>query len=231
VEGYYYRDVDPNPAHKRRAAELAQQALAIDPELPEAHVALSRSFGENYHYSDAAREARIAIHEEPDNALAWDQLSWALAYEVPPEAIEAEKAAREAIRLNPSLNYAQYHLGRALYLQGRYPEAMVAFDRCEEVAGESNSADFGRSQALAAQGRYSDAITTILKRGEPKSMMDTYWLSTYYAGAGNKEKSLSTLEKAFDRGFQDLAAVNANSAFNSMRGDPRFQKLLQRFKN
>ncbi len=83
VEGYYYRDVDPDPAHKKRAADLAKQALAIDPQLPEAHVALSRSYGENYEYSDAAREARIAIQEEPDNALAWDQLSWALAYQTP----------------------------------------------------------------------------------------------------------------------------------------------------
>ncbi len=231
VEGYYYRDVDPDPAHKKRAADLAKQALAIDPKLPEAHVALSRSYGENYQYTEAAGEARIAIQEEPDNALAWDQLSWALAYEVPPEPFEAEKAAREAIRLNPALIYAQYHLGRALYLQGRYTEAMAAFDRCEEVAGESGAADFGRSQALAAQGRYTDAIATILKRGPTKSMMDTYWLSTYYAGAGDKEKSLATLEKAFGRGFRDLAAVNANPAFNSLRGDPQFQQLLERFKN
>jgi serine/threonine protein kinase len=230
VEGYYYRDVDPNPAHKKRAAELAQQALAIDPQLPEAHVALSRSYGESYQYSDAAREARLAIQEEPDNAMAWDQLSWALAYEVPPEPVEAEKAAREAIRLNPALNYAQYHLGRALYLQGRYPEAMAAFDRCEEVAGESSSADFGRSQALAAQGRYTDAIATILKRGQPKSMMDTYWLSSYYAGAGDQEKAIATLERAFDRGFRDFAAINASPAFHSVRNDPRFQQLLQRYR-
>ncbi len=148
-----------------------------------------------------------------------------------PEPVESEKAAREAIRLNPALIYAQYHLGRALYLQGRYTEAMAAFDRCEEVAGESSAADFGRSQALAAQGRYTDAIATILKRGQPKSMMDTYWLSTYYAGAGDKEKAIGTLEKAFDRGFHDLAAVNASPSFVSLRNDPRFQTLLQRFKN
>jgi serine/threonine protein kinase/cytochrome c-type biogenesis protein CcmH/NrfG len=230
VEGYYYRDIDSNPAHKKRADELARQALAIDPQLPEAHVALARSYGEDYQYSDAVREARLAIQEEPDNAFAWDLLSWALAYQILPEPVEAEKAARETIRLNPSLAYGQYHLGRALILQGHYTEAMAAFDSCGELSGDPNAADFGRSQALAAQGSYQEAITTILKRGPPKSMMDTYFLSSYYAGAGDKGKSLSTLQTAFERGFRDIAALNANPAFAPVRNDPRFQQLLQRYK-
>jgi TolB-like protein len=229
VEGYYFRDVDPNPAHQQRAGELAKRALAIDPQLPEAHVALARFYGENFKYAEATVEARLAIEEEPDNALAWDLLSWALAYETPPQAVESEKAAREAIRLNPSLAYGQYHLGRALYLQGRFTEAMAAFDRCEEIGGNSSGANFGRSQALAAQGRYSEAVAMLLKRGPPKSMMDTYWLSSFYAGRGDKEKALATLQKAFDTGFRDFAAVNADPAFASLRSDARFQEILRRF--
>ncbi len=229
VEGYYYRDVDPNPIHQQRAEQLAKQALAVDPQLPEAHVALARFYGENFKYADAVREARLAIEQEPDNALAWDQLSWALGYVIPPEPLEAEKAAREAFRLNPSMSYAQYHLGRALYLQGRYPEAMAAFDRCEELSGNTSGADLGRSQALAAQGHYSKAITTILKRGAPKSMIDAYWLSSFYAGNGDKEKAMAMLQKAFELGFRDLAAINANPAFNSLQHDPRFEQILQRF--
>jgi serine/threonine protein kinase/cytochrome c-type biogenesis protein CcmH/NrfG len=229
VEGYYFRDVDPNPAHQQRAGELARQALAIDPQLPEAHVALARFYGADYRYADAVPEARLAIEEEPDNALAWDLLSWALAYETPPQAVESEKAAREVIRLNPSLAYGQYHLGRALYLQGRFTEAMAAFDRCEEISGNSSGANFGRSQALAAQGRYSEAVDMLLKRGPPKSMMDTYWLSSFYAGSGDKEKALATLQKAFDMGFRDSAAINADPAFASLSDDARFRQMLQRF--
>ncbi len=229
VEGYYFRDVDPNPVHQQRAEQFARRALAIDPQLPEAHVALARFYGENFKYGEAVSEARLAIAQEPDNALAWDLLGWALAYETPPQPIEAEKAAREAFRLNPSMSYAQYHLGRALYLQGRFPEAMAAFDRCEELSGNSSGADFGRSQALAAQGRYPEAIAMLLKRGTPKSMIDTYWLSSFYAGNGEKEIALATLQKAFELGFRDFPAISANPAFASLRDDVRFQQILQRF--
>jgi tetratricopeptide (TPR) repeat protein len=80
-----------------------------------------------YQYADAVRALKLVVQSAPENALACDMLSWALAYQIPPEATEAEKAAREAIRLNPSLGYAQYHLGRALYMQNWFPEAMAAF--------------------------------------------------------------------------------------------------------
>ena len=229
VEGYYYRDIDSDPAHLQRAGELAKQALAIDSQLPDAHIALGRVFGENYKYADSVREARLAVQEEPDNALAWDLLGWALANLTPPQPVEAEKAAREAIRLNPALGYGQYHLGRALYLQGRFPEAMAAFDRCEELSGNSSGANLGRSQALGAQGRYSEAITTILKRGATKNMIDAYWLSSYYAGAGDEEKALSAMQKSLELGFRDFTAIEASPAFSSLRNDSQFQQLVRRY--
>ena len=226
VEAYYYRNVDSDPLHLQRAEQLAKQALAVDPQLPEAHVAMGGSLGQNFKYMEDVSELRLAVQEEPDNALAWDMMSWALGYATPPQAVESEKAAREAIRLNPALSYAEYHLGRALYLQGRFPEAMAAFDRCEELAGNADAADLGRSQALAAQGRYAEAIKTILKKGPSKSMINNYWLSSYYAGNGEKEKALASLQKSFDYGFRDFSALDANPAFASIRSDPRFAALV-----
>ena len=226
VEGYYYRDLDSNVAHLERAEKLAKQALAIDPQLPEAHIALGRVFGLLYQYAEASRELSLAVQSEPDNALAWDIYSWTLTYETPPKATEAEKAAREAIRLNPSMGYAFYHLGRALYMQNRIPEAMAAFDRCEELVGNSDVANLGRAQALAAQNRYPEALATMLKGRTPKTSSDFYWLSACYAGNGDKEKAIASLQKSFGLGYADFPAINANPAFSSLRNDPRFQQLL-----
>jgi eukaryotic-like serine/threonine-protein kinase len=230
VETSYYRNFDTSPVHLQRAEQYAKRALAIDPELPEAHVALGRVLANSYQYTDSAREFRWATQAEPDNAFAWDMLSWVLAYQTPPQATEAEKAAREAIRLNPSGGVAQYHLGRALYLQDRFPEAMAAFDRSEELRGKANydTANLGRAQALAAQGRYDEALATMLKRGTPTSAVDIYWLSSFYAGRGDKEQALATLQKSLDLGFRDFTAIDANPAFASLRDDPSFEQLLRR---
>jgi serine/threonine protein kinase/Tfp pilus assembly protein PilF len=159
VEALYYRDIESSPIRLQRTEQYAKQAFAIDPELPEAHVALGRFLASSYEYADAAREFLWVTQAEPDNPMAWDLLSWALAYQTPPQAREAEKASREAIRLNPSLSMAQYHLGRALYIQNRFPEAMAAFDRCEELrGGRIGVANLGRAQA-------SPGCSTTLCRG------------------------------------------------------------------
>jgi serine/threonine protein kinase/tetratricopeptide (TPR) repeat protein len=225
VEGYYYRDIKSDPAHLLRAEQLAKQSLAIDPQLAEAHVAMGRVLGAKFRYAEAAAESRLATQEEPDNTSGWDLLSWALTYQIPPEPVEAEKAARTTIRLNPSFAYAYYHLGRALYEQGRFQEAMAAFDRCEEVAGNSAGADLGRAQALGAQKHYIEALA-LMQRRERQTEVDKYWLSVFYAGNGDKEKSLQTLQQSFDLGFRDTAAINAEPAFAPLRDDPRFKQLL-----
>jgi hypothetical protein len=69
----------------------------------------------------------------------------------------------------------------------------------------------------------------MLKRGVPKTAIHLYWLSSFYAGSGDKVKALTTLQKSLDLGFRDFAAVNANPAFSSLRDDPRFQQLLRSF--
>jgi len=229
VEGSLYRDFESSADHLRRAEQYARQSLAIDPELPEAHVALGRYLAANYQYGDAAREFRLAAQAEPDNGIAWDLLSWALAYETPPQAMEAEKASREALRLVPSVGFLHYHLGRALFLQNRFPEAMIEFDRCAELEGNSNTANFGRAQALAMQKRFDEALTTMLKRPDLRTANDFYWMSVIYAGKGDKDKSLANLQKALDLGYRDFAAIGANAGFGTVREDARFKEMAGRY--
>ena len=122
-------------------------------------------------------------------------LGSALAYKTPPDAKEAEKAVREAIRLNPwLLSYTQYQLHPHL-LRGNYEEAMAAFDRCEEFSRNSSGAGLGRSQALAAQGRYAEAITIILKRGAPEEHDRHVLPELIIREMAKKEKALATVQE------------------------------------
>jgi serine/threonine protein kinase/Tfp pilus assembly protein PilF len=228
VEAFYYRNLDPNEAHLRQARQLAERALAIDPQLAEADVALANVYGDMFDYVHAAEKSREAATLEPDNAHAWDQLSWALGYQQPPDSVGAEKAAREAIRLQPSMFQAHYHLGRALIQQKRFPEAIAALEQDKSISPSSGTADFGLAQVYIAQGDYDRAITTLL--GMPKADQSTpiahYQLSSAYAGRGDKDKSLLELQKAIDLGYRDSAAIKSNAHFDSLRSDPRFEKLL-----
>ena len=228
VEGIYYRDIDAQPAHLERAEELAQRAVAAAPDLVEARMVLARTYGWKYEYGRAVDGLREAVRLDPENSHAWDGLSWALAYEQPPEAAEAEKAARAAIRLQPSLTPAQYHLGRALLLQGRYDEANKAFERAAEL-GDVHFEDLGLAQVYLAQGNYDVAAARLLKGGEPKDAIGSYLLSAAYAAKGDKVKALAELQKTFNLGYRDFAAIDASPYFASLRPDPRFQQLIRHY--
>ena len=230
VESLYYRDLATDPSRLQKAEEYARRAIAVDPNLPEAHVALGQTYGLKYDYSAAVAELREAIRLEPDNSLAWDLLSWALAYEQPPEALESEKAAREALRLEPNSAASQYHLGRALIFQGRYDEAGAAFRRAKEI-GSNTYESLGMSQLELAQGNYDQAISYLMNSGAAShTAMDQYWISSAYAGKGDKEKALVALQNAFKLGFGDFGALDASPYFKSLRDDPRYRQLVQQYR-
>ena len=228
VEGYYYRNLDPSEAHLRQARQLAERALAIDPQLAEADVALANVYGDTFDYVHAAEKAREAASLEPDNTHTWDLLSWALGYEQPPDSVGAEKAAREAIRRQPGFYQAYYHLGRALMQQKRFPEAIAAFEQAKSISPSSYTADFGLAQVYIAQGDYDRGITALLSlpKADQSTPISHFQLSMAYAGRGDKEKALLELQKAINVGYRDSVAINSNSNFDSLRSDMRFQKLL-----
>jgi serine/threonine protein kinase/Flp pilus assembly protein TadD len=230
VEAQIYRNVDANPSHLQRAEQFAQRALTLAPRLAETHLALGTVDADKYDYAGAAREFAIATSTNPDDAYAWDLLSWALAYEQPPDAIGAEKASRECLRLQPTtFPKTYYHLGRALLLQQRYPEAMAAFQQAQKLDPHDYFGDLGMGQVYLAQGDYDKALVSVSKGLRPAGI-NYFWLSAAYAARGNKEKTLATLQKAFEAGFNDFAALDASPYFSSLRTDSRFQQLTQRYR-
>jgi serine/threonine protein kinase/tetratricopeptide (TPR) repeat protein len=229
IEGQFYRNIDASPSHLQRAEQFAQRALAIESQLSETHMALGMVSADKYDYATATREFRSATELNPANAYAWDLLSWTLAYEQPPEAVAAEKAARESLRLRPARYQTYYHLGRALLLQQRYPEAIAAFEQAQQLDTGNTVAQLGLGQTYLAQGDYDKALTAMLKGLRPVGI-NYFWLSAAYAARGDKEKTLATLQKAFEVGFNDFAALDTSPYFSSVRSDPRYLQLTQRYR-
>jgi serine/threonine protein kinase/tetratricopeptide (TPR) repeat protein len=230
VEANYYRNLDSSsPAHLQRADQLAKQALAIDPQLAEAHVALGYVYGDQYDYHRAAEEFQKAVTLEPEDASAWNLLSWALGYQLPPDALQAEKAARESIRLGFASADTYYHLGRALNLQGRFQEAITAFEHVRELSPTSLTVDLGLAQVYLAQGNSGRAVQTLANQNS-KAAINRFWLSAAYAAHGDTEKALEMLEKALAAGYRDFTALDVSPNFLRLRSDARYQKLVQAYR-
>lgn len=230
VEGLYYRDIESSPAHLQSAEDYARRAIAADPNLAEAHIALGQTYALRYDYARGVPEFREAIRLEPENSLAWDLMSWALEYQQPPEPIEAEKAAREAIRLEPSSSAARYHLGRALLFQGRFPEATDAFQRAGEL-GDSTYRDLGLGQVALAQGNYDQAVNYMESAAKIKrTAIHLFWIGSAYSAKGDKDKAFACMQESFKLGFRDFSAIDNSPYLANLRSDPRYQQLNQQYR-
>jgi tetratricopeptide (TPR) repeat protein len=139
--------------HESRAEAMAEfrKAIDLEPLNPDARHDLGVALAEDERWEEAIVEYRKAIaiptFAAPD--AAYNNLGWALYNLL--RYPEANDALQLAIRLNPTLPGAYYHLGLVLVAQTRPEDAKLAFRRARELAPDS---PFGwaASQHLRALG-------------------------------------------------------------------------------
>ena len=54
-----------------------------------------------------------------------------------------------------------------------------------------------------------------------------YDIATVHTALGDKEQALASLEKGYEK-LESLGALNVDPRFDSLRGEPRFERLLRR---
>lgn len=166
----------------------------------------------------------------PKEARFWDNLSWALAYKIPPEPDAAVDAAREALRLQPHFPGAYYHLGRALLARGDDEEAREAFERSLEQDPEFRTGHLGMAQYYLAVADYDAALEEMTEVGGKTTAIWYFYAAAIDAAAGHTEQALDTLGKSLDAGFRDFAVLDASPYFANLRQEPRYQALLARYR-
>ena len=126
----YYRDGDGEALAE--AEFEAETACRIDPELPTAQVALARIHRTTGRHDSAIEELEdvLARHPRPDEAYR----ELARSYQRVGNLDEAESAFRAAVALRADDWVNWNSLGTYLMIQGRYEDALSAFERAAELA-------------------------------------------------------------------------------------------------
>ena len=83
---------------------------------------------------------------------------------------------------------------------------------------------YGRSGRQAQAQNTIDKLLTLSRQEE----FDPMKLAWAYIGVGNKEQALACLEKAYSQRANGLTALKVDPLYDLLRGDSRFQALMQR---
>jgi len=85
------------------------------------------------------------------------------------------------------------------------------------------------SNLLQVQQRYDEAVRVLTAATEinPDRPGGFYFLAWAQAGKGEKKKALQALKTAVEKGFSDRASLSSNRAFDSLRENPEFVKIVE----
>jgi TolB-like protein/Tfp pilus assembly protein PilF/tRNA A-37 threonylcarbamoyl transferase component Bud32 len=206
-----------------------QRAIAINPNDATAHhwygngplLALGR-------LDEAIAEGKRAIELDPlspiINADLGQNLSCARRYD------EAIAQLRKTLEIDPTFYYAHYNLGIALQLKGDLPAAITEYKKAQQL-----SDDLFVPVLLAAakvQSGDKEAAMQMLAELEELSQrryVRAHWRAFLYLSLGNRDEAIRWLEQAFaDHEGPSITAIKVDPLLDPLRGDPRFEALVQK---
>jgi serine/threonine-protein kinase len=147
VESWLYHESDPIPARREKARLNANEALRLQPDLPEGHLAL----GYSYYYGDrdydrALSEFEIAKRDLPNEAEAYSAI--AAIQRRQGKWTESTANFEKAVSLDPKNANVLFNLGLNYMAQRDFETADKTFDRAIAVDPQA-FASRGMKSALA----------------------------------------------------------------------------------
>jgi TolB-like protein len=252
---------DLSPEEKKEAWAAArrdaEKAVAVGPNLAEAHAALGwvRFFSE-WKFAEGLAELRRARELAPANPTANDLLARVLIYVGQIE--EAEKLARQAIELDPLAYLARGNLARILLAEGKLDEANAEARKSAELqpAGAGNhrwqavvavlrgdgEAALREAQLEPNEGyrRFELALAHYARGDRPAAdaalaemvardrNLLAYQIAEVYAWRGETDKAFEWLQISYDNHDTGALSLLIDPLMRGLRGDPRYKGILEK---
>jgi TolB-like protein/DNA-binding winged helix-turn-helix (wHTH) protein/Tfp pilus assembly protein PilF len=140
------------------------------------------------------------------------------------------EASRRGLLLDPNSSSQHYNLGTGYEGTGKLQEAIAEYRKAMETPGDDfPHTELALAHAWAALGNKAEAqkILRDLERN-PKAAASNYTMATLYAGLGENERALQSLEKACSEKSFEVDWLTSDLLLDGLRSDPRFQDLLRR---
>ena len=207
-----------------------RRALEINPNFAMARVYYSNALCYSNRPEEAVAQGERALELDPINPLFMEIYGLTLLYLG--KLDEAVSLFRKALRTSPNDPAAHNNLWELSHLKTRYDEALKAarafYDGVELTpVVEAMSSGFEAGGYAGAMRSAAEALAAIWQQSYFAPMM----IAQPYGAAGEMEKALEWVEKAYEIGDPNLPYLGGEGIVQSLlRDDSRFQELLRKMK-
>jgi tetratricopeptide (TPR) repeat protein len=216
-----------------------RRALELDPNRANAHAYFADFLASTGRADEAIPHGERAIELDPFNALYHGMYARILCRAG--RSDDAMAAARTALAMQPDLfpgpaapalecaflskGMRDEHLALQRERIARDPERLAAFEQGHAEAGYEGAmrrvADLLAARYEKSRGVPNPGAPMVVS--QPPSV-----IAAWYVFAGDYDKSIDWLERAFDVHDPQLLYISLKNIYDPLRSDPRFQDLLRR---
>jgi tetratricopeptide (TPR) repeat protein len=179
-------------------------------------------------FDEAIAQAEEARRLDPVSAVEYSNLSSILwlagRYE---QAIEQ---AKRIIVMNPEFHRAYQDLAVAYAQLGKFDDAIDSLEKSISIEGRAHAtlASLAHVYALAGRTDETRKILRELQEAAKSKFVSAYSFALIYSVLGELDEAFAWFDKAYDERSPALPFLRANPRFASLRGEPRFEKLVER---
>lgn len=204
------------------------RALELSPNSALAHLRYGSQLSQRGFFEKSLQHARRCVELDPFTATYQFSLGWGLYFARRFDECLAQY--QDMIAAHPLNPLGYFGLAWVARHVGRHDEALGAMKRAEELSHGSLMMTTGRGQACAAAGRRREAegVLAQLAALPAGRYVIPYQIALIHHFLGDKERTLLALEEAFEQRDVWLVWAGVEPAFDNLRCDARFRRLLER---
>jgi tetratricopeptide (TPR) repeat protein len=203
-----------------------RKAIQLKPEYATAHQWYAEQLSAQARHREAIREAKKAVELQPHSSTSISLLG--LTYYFARQEDEALAQYRLALQFNPSHLLTFFFLGYLYEQQGKYEDAISAFQKGVELAQGAGLAHLGHAMAVSGNRDEAHRILERLQSRSAKAYVSPLDIAIVYIGLGDREPAFLWMERAYEDHSQWLEQLKVDPRYDSLRSDPRFGSLLKR---
>ena len=207
-----------------------RRAVELDPRYATAHQWYSFWLTAHGRFDEALVEVHTALELDPASVSIRRSVGWVYYYARRYD--QARYHMARAVAMNPTAAETYRLLGLLFAHQGQWTEAerVLREGMTLPAAASYTTAALGYVLARAGKRAEAEGLLAELEAQRQRDYVSPVAFATLYLGLDDHERALDWTERALEERRGWLAYLRVNPLLDSLRGEPRFQALIEKLR-